>query len=243
MVDRHYTGNYESSLLRGDEDARPWNVVDEVRRVLTSRDTLLDIGCGTAYKTLELSPLAHRTYGLEPSPQMRAQALDNMRRENLDSIWLVGGKAQSLPFQDRSFDVVTAMAAPHETTEVRRVLRDGGRAVIEKIGAGDKVNIKQEFGADEHGPRGQHGAWSEDEQIAFFEKEFSRHFSQFEIRSGRWATYLSVEGLQLLLEQTPAVRNFDRQKDAKAIKRLIDKYETPRGIATFQQRLLIIATV
>lgn len=62
-----YGQKYESNLLRGLEDTRPWNLLEVIRQYLKKSDTLLDIGCGTAFKLIQLSNNVKKIYGLEPS--------------------------------------------------------------------------------------------------------------------------------------------------------------------------------
>ena len=50
-----------------------------------------------------------------------------------------------------------------------------------------------------------------------------------------------MEGLILLLEQTPTIRNFNRETDSDALQRIKDKYNSHQGIETTQNRILIIA--
>ncbi|MGH3544332.1 MAG: hypothetical protein ACRDPW_00120 [Mycobacteriales bacterium] len=61
------------------------------------------------------------------------------------------------------------------------------------------------------------------------------------VREGCWRTYYSVEGLQLLLEQVPTVRGFDRAGDAEALRRIEARYSAERGIQTYQHRIPVIA--
>jgi SAM-dependent methyltransferase len=146
-----------------------------------------------------------------------------------------------LPFEDESFDIVTAMVAPHDTTEVYRVLKPGGYTIIEKISDRDKWNFKVPFGNDEKGPRGQFSYYEKGERVKEFREEFLNFFSELEIRNGFWKTYYSVQGLYMLLEETPTIRNFDKERDRHIVEEIAEKYKTEKGIETTQNRLLIRA--
>lgn len=236
-----YTGDYESTLVRGDEDPRPWDIIEVVRGYTKTGDVLLDIGCGTAHKLVQLGHDVAEIYGLEPNPEMRARAGKNIREANLTNTYLVDGRADNIAFEDGFFDIVTCMVAPHDTYEVYRVLRPGGYAVLEKLGDRDKWNIKDVFGDDELGPRGQFAHLREGQRVEIYQDQFGRFFSDVSITSGSWKTYYSTEGLALLLQQTPTVRGFDRERDAEALEEIQRRFTTPRGIETQQDRILICA--
>ena len=236
-----YTEAYESALLRGDQDPPPWQLHDEIAALARRDDWLLDIGCGTMRKTLRLAPLVAGVVGVEPAQRMRRQAWVNIHATEDASAVVLDGTAQSLPFEDETFDLVTVMMAPHDTAEIARVVRPGGRVVCEKLGERDKANIKLAFGDDEHGPRGQLAELAPGERAAQFEQEFRAHFGHVDIREGWWATYYTREGLELLLEQTPTIRSYDREADRATVDRVCAQWATDRGVVTAQHRLLIRA--
>jgi len=106
-------------------------------------DRVLDVATGTGAL---LRRLAHsdvrprEAVGLDASPQMLALA-----RRRLPPGWrLLGGDAGRLPFAEHSFDLVTACYLLHllgagerakVTSEIARVLRPGGRAVLVTVAA------------------------------------------------------------------------------------------------------------
>ncbi|GAA2832482.1 class I SAM-dependent methyltransferase [Crossiella cryophila] len=236
-----YTEAYESDLIRGDQDPLPWRLRAEITALALGTDRLLDIGCGTMFKTLALAPLVRQVVGVEPNPRMLAQAHTNITASAVGNAVVVAGRAEQLPFPDSSFDLVTVMLAPHDTSEISRVLRPGGRAVLEKIGDRDKWNFKTEFGADDHGPRGQFADLDQGQRAREYEDEFAGLFDRVEVREGFWATYYSRTGLELLLEQTSAIRGFDPVADKAVLDRICQEWTTHRGIKTIQNRMLIQA--
>ena len=236
-----YDSGYESSLLRGIEEHRPWNLLETIRDFTKESDFLLDIGCGTASKLLYFVYDVKQMYGLELNKKMIDKALENIRKAGISNILLVNGQVEKLPFVNNSFDVVTCMVAPHDIHEVYRVLKPGGVAVLEKTGDRDKWNFKQELGLDAHGLRGQFANLAEGDLEIRYGSECRNLFSEVSIRKGFWKTYYSIEGLILLLEQTPTIRNFDKALDASVLERIEANYSTSLGIETTQNRLLIIA--
>jgi ubiquinone/menaquinone biosynthesis C-methylase UbiE len=120
---------------------------------IDSSDDVLDIGCGTGRLTLPVARRAHSVTGMDLTAGMIEEASRKARDEGLD-VQFEQGDMAALPFPDNSFDVVVCMLAlmhvPPEDhsrvfAEVRRVLRPGGRllvdvknAVFERFTAADR---------------------------------------------------------------------------------------------------------
>lgn len=131
-----YRDRYDPGLL----DRRP-----TLRRVLGrlfdrllpgSPETVLDLGCGTAYYWPVLAERCDRLLGVDISPAMLARG----RRHLIDSRQIPGllfcSVADRIPLAAASVDVVLAVDALHHVAdldavlaEVRRILRPGGRFV------------------------------------------------------------------------------------------------------------------
>jgi len=95
----------------------------------------LDAACGTGRITALLAALGHDVIGTDTSPEMLSVA-----RRKLPDVDLRHGDVQDLPFDDRSFDVVTcSLALAHfekldpAIDELTRVTKPGGRVVISDI--------------------------------------------------------------------------------------------------------------
>jgi 2-polyprenyl-3-methyl-5-hydroxy-6-metoxy-1,4-benzoquinol methylase len=102
---------------------------------LAGRD-VLDVGCGRGALTRDLAAAGARAVGMEISEQRRSEAaaadLDGVAR-------YVAGRAEALPLEDASMDVVVFMRSLHHVpvelmdaalTEARRVLHPGGVAYV-----------------------------------------------------------------------------------------------------------------
>lgn len=92
---------------------------------------VLEVGCGTGRILHRLAEVARRAVGVDLSPGMLAHA----RERGLD---VHEANATDLPFEDESFDVVVSFKVlahvediGRALDEIHRVLRPGGKAVLE----------------------------------------------------------------------------------------------------------------
>ncbi|MCR5857395.1 class I SAM-dependent methyltransferase [Mesorhizobium sp. J428] len=101
---------------------------------------ILDVGCGDGVLVVELAgPAAHVT-GVDPSPEMIAAARRRAERQRRE-VSLELGKAEKLPFEADTFDVVVAVTVlcfVEDTAgalrEMIRVLKPGGRLIVGELG-------------------------------------------------------------------------------------------------------------
>jgi demethylmenaquinone methyltransferase/2-methoxy-6-polyprenyl-1,4-benzoquinol methylase len=97
------------------------------------RPMVLDVGCGTADLSLEVSRLGP-VVGVDFSfPMLRLGGLKVATGKNEHGIYLLSGDALSLPFRDGTFDAVVAAFVVRNLADVRaglaemrRVLKRGG---------------------------------------------------------------------------------------------------------------------
>jgi len=110
-------------------------------------ERILDLGCGDGQLTERIVAAGAQVTGIDASAKMAAAA-------RARSIAAQEGSAESLPFADHSFDAVFSNAVLHWVrgqdammSEVRRVLRPGGRFVAEMGGHGNIAAIRVAFAA------------------------------------------------------------------------------------------------
>lgn len=104
-----------------------------------SYQSLLDVGCGTGYLIDLLSKeKTANYYGLDLSPEMLRVARNKLSR----SVVLTEGSADTLPYSDNSFDIVTCVQSFHHypypdkaMAEAYRVLKPGGLYILSDTGA------------------------------------------------------------------------------------------------------------
>ena len=105
-------------------------VEDICRRVTDRRPRILDVGCGTGANLLMLSE-----YGDAEGVDVSEDALAFCRERGLEKVKL--GAGEELPYEDGTFDLVTALDVVEHMDddlaglrEMRRVLRPGGRVLL-----------------------------------------------------------------------------------------------------------------
>lgn len=236
-----YHSQYDDVFLRGQEEPRPWNITAILQSYLGPDDTLLDIGCGTCAKTMQLAKRCLRLYAIDPSASMRIAATQRATNEKLSNVCILDGIAEHLPFSEKKFNVACAIVAKHDTAELARVIVPGGYAILEKIGEEDKANIKSYFGNDEKGPRGYLSSLSPGERKRFYRDELSLYFDEVSIIEGRWETCYTPEQIIALCKNAKTIRNFDESRDRASIKSMIRGCSVNGMIRTIQHRLLIVA--
>lgn len=115
--------DYYSKLAPGYNELHKDEQLAKVRFVLKeidlSRDTILDVGCGTA-----LYSYLFRFYtGIDNSQGMLDQSTAKV----------IYGEAENLPFEDKSFDVVISITAIHNFNDPKKAIKEMERVARKKV--------------------------------------------------------------------------------------------------------------
>jgi ubiquinone/menaquinone biosynthesis C-methylase UbiE len=113
--------------------------------------TVGDLGCGTGQVSAALAPFVRRVIAVDGSAAMLQAA--KRRLHALENIDLRRGDIEALPIDDARLDAATLMlvlhhvAEPHRAlSEVARVLKPGGRALIVDMLPHDREGYRQQMG-------------------------------------------------------------------------------------------------
>ncbi len=98
----------------------------------------LDIATGTGHTALALAPHVSAVVGTDLTPEMLAEAKRLRSQRSLSNVFFQLADVHNLPFGAGTFDLITCRRAAHHFSnirhalaEMRRVLRPGGRLVID----------------------------------------------------------------------------------------------------------------
>jgi len=113
-------------------------VLERIREAaqLTMQTRVLDVACGPGIVVEALAGAAGEVVGCDITPEMLAKAGQRCTAAGLTNVRFAPGRAEALPFEDASFDVVVSRSAlhhfPHPAAalgEMTRVVRSGGRVI------------------------------------------------------------------------------------------------------------------
>jgi ubiquinone/menaquinone biosynthesis C-methylase UbiE len=116
----------------------PW-IMERIEReaAILKGKHLLEVGCGLGYDSLEFLRRGVRVTATDLTPNAVRLARRHFEIEGVQAEDVRTASALDLPFHDNTFDAIWANGVLHATgdtaraiSEVRRVLRPGGRAII-----------------------------------------------------------------------------------------------------------------
>jgi ubiquinone/menaquinone biosynthesis C-methylase UbiE len=109
-----------------------------------STDRVLDVATGTGHTAFAFAPHVREVIATDVTPEMLSEGGRLKDEGGIENVQFQLADAHDLPFDDESFDVVTCRRAAHHFTDIRRalremlrvlrtrrVLRPGGRLVID----------------------------------------------------------------------------------------------------------------
>ena len=123
---------------------------------------VLDIATGGGHLAYTFAPHVERVWATDITQEMLDQVKAEAQKRGLTNIRTTYAKAEALPFEDASFDLVSCRIAPHHfdsipefLAEVHRVLKPGGVfALVDNVvppgSVGDYVNAFERFRDPSH---------------------------------------------------------------------------------------------
>lgn len=126
---------YATSKVHDDKVTLSW-LVDAASP--SKGDAALDVGTGAGHTALALAPKVRTVEAVDVTEEMLEEGRKLARKRGIDNVHFRIANAMSLPFADRSFDIVACRRAAHHFTDLEgaleemvRVLKVGGRLVID----------------------------------------------------------------------------------------------------------------
>lgn len=184
---------------------------------------MLDIATGAGHVAYAFAPHVGRVWATDITAEMLAIVREQAHARGLANLRVGYAKAEALPLEDESFDLVTCRIAPHHfdsipafLDETRRVLKPGGTfALVDNVvpagTVGDFVNAFERFRDPSH-----LRAWTMDEWrealtghgfAIVSEEEISKDM-EFSTWAQRHDPTMRRLLLGMLAELTPTVREY-----------------------------------
>jgi ubiquinone/menaquinone biosynthesis C-methylase UbiE len=123
---------------------------------------MLDVATGGGHVAYAYAPHVARVWATDITQEMLDLVRDEAKKRGLANLRAAYARAEALPFEDESFDLVTCRIAPHHfesiplfLAEVRRVLKPGGVfALVDNVvpagSVGDYINAFERFRDPSH---------------------------------------------------------------------------------------------
>jgi ubiquinone/menaquinone biosynthesis C-methylase UbiE len=189
----------------------------------------LDVATGGGHVAYTFAPHVERMWATDITQEMLDMVKGEAQKRGLANVRTAYAKAEALPFEDASFDLVTCRIAPHHfdsipefLCEVYRVLKPNGiLAVVDNVvptgSVGDYVNAFERFRDPSH-----LRAWTVEEWRAALAKagftiaHEEQLYKQMEFKSwaARHDANMQAFLRAMLAELTPAVREALEPKGA-----------------------------
>ncbi len=203
-----------------------------------SASDVLDVECGDGSMARETAKLARRVVGVDMSRVALAEATGKSSEGN---VRFVQAAPAHLPFADRVFDLAysCAGAISRKTeilAEIGRVIKPGALLVALAMGESHWIETQEIFGRGLNWPPARPVRFAIPDQVEqaaltliFFAEYYGSCHSP------------DVDSFVDLLETTPLIPGFDREKDAALLREIRRKLTTQQGIRNTQHAAVYVA--
>jgi len=124
-------------------------IMSRTKEYLDADDNVLDFGCATGTKTLELAGMIKHIHGLDFSSEMISEALKKKNEEKATNVSFSQGTIFSDDLDKASFEKILAFSIIHLLEECEKViqrmyelLKPGGLLITETACFSDRMNFK-----------------------------------------------------------------------------------------------------
>jgi ubiquinone/menaquinone biosynthesis C-methylase UbiE len=182
---------------------------------------VLDVATGGGHVAYTFAPLVARVWATDITQEMLDMVKAEAAKRGLANLRTAYAKAEALPFEDASFDLVTCRIAPHHfdsipafLDEVHRVLKDGALfALVDNVvpegSVGDYVNAFERLRDPSHLRAWTMAEWRAalpQHQLAVVHEEQLYKTMEFKSWAARYDAIMRGMLLAMLNQATPAVK-------------------------------------
>ena len=140
--------SYDQSII-----GKYWKIypslLDKIAQDVETGGNVLEVATGTGLIALKIASAADQVHAIDISPQMIDEAKKKAEEKRIDNVAFSMEDAYALPFGDGIFDTVICCNALHNMkhpgdalSEIRRVLKPGGRFISIIAGVGESFKFK-----------------------------------------------------------------------------------------------------
>ncbi len=98
-------------------------LLDRTKEYLNTNDYVLDFGCATGTKTLELAEAVKHIHGLDISSEMIGEALKKKNKADIKNVDFIQGTIFTTDLEKNSFDKIIAFAIIHLLEDSDKVIQ------------------------------------------------------------------------------------------------------------------------
>lgn len=182
---------------------------------------VLDVATGGGHVAYAFAPYVARVWATDITQEMLDMVKAEAQKRGLSNVRTAYAKAEAMPFEDASFDLVTCRIAPHHFEsipdflgEVRRVLKPNGLfALVDNVvpdgSVGDYINAFERFRDPSHLRAWTMPEWRDalkKAQLAIGHEEQIYKKMEFKSWASRHDATMQALLRSMLAEVTPAVK-------------------------------------
>jgi ubiquinone/menaquinone biosynthesis C-methylase UbiE len=98
-------------------------VIARTKKYINTDDSVLDFGCATGTRTIQLADVTRHIHGLDISTEMINEAIKKTEKTNIENISFSQGTIYSNDFDTASFNTIIAYGIIHLLEEKEKVMR------------------------------------------------------------------------------------------------------------------------
>lgn len=231
--------NYTSEIFTN------WNYEDEIKKRVTKKSRVLDLGTAAGEKILKEFPECFEILGTDFSAEMINSANKNLAKSNKNNISFQVMDNLNMDTPDNYFDIVTARHTIIDPIQIYKTLKNEGQLILRGVDKLDCWSLKMMF------KRGQ--AYYDIKPISQIDYEaiINAGFKDVELIPIHVIEYYKTkEDLYALLVKTPILDDFSEESsneyerkpiEKEIFERYVEQNNTKKGIKLIRRYYGIVA--